>query len=247
MYDNKECEYGQVAEPPRQPPPHHLQVTSGSGAIVVITIFLFSVVVIYVTSRNSQSAWSGIWGAVIFFSTAMPVGLMAANGSFAQMFHSWLGFLAMREAYRHPKAPNVSVVDSPQIGHREPVQPALPQTSTFVSPHADKDDSAKREAAAWVLQLYGPDGEPDPKKVLMKSDKERPGRVRIAAPSRPAKQWLMDHSILLDLGGTGFRLNLVRCPTITAAQTHLDMANEVGRSRTYHHDTTPTLVNGGVA
>ena len=95
-----------------------------------------------------------------------------------------------------------------------------------------------REAASWLAQLYGEDGEPDPKKVLLKSDKERPGRLRIAAPSRPAKEFLLHHSVLLDLG-TGFRLNLVRCPTRDSALAQIH-ANGVRRSPTPHHLPTPT-------
>lgn len=243
MKFNQDHSFDQTAQ--EYPAPQRVYVTSGSGAIVVITVFLFSVVVMFVTSRNSQSAGSGIWGTVIFFCLAMPIGLMAANGSFAQMFHSWLGFLSVRETYRLQAAPNLSVVDPLRLPYEAPAQPvALPQSNSFVAPHADRDDSARREAAAWVIQLYGADGEPDPKKVLMRSEKERPGRVRIAAPSRSAKQWLMDYGILLDLGGTGFRLNLVRCPTITAAQKQLDLANGVGR---VPHPPTylTTPANGG--
>lgn len=125
--------------------------------------------------------------------------------------------------YKHAQqaTQRVSLLDPIQLPYAAPTQPlALPQGSTFVPAQAEPDDSAKREAAAWVLQLYQANGEPDPKKVLLISDKERPGRVRIAAPSRPAKQYLLDKHIIHDLGN-GFRLSLARCPNITAAQNHL--------------------------
>lgn len=135
----------------------------------------------------------------------------------------------------------VRVVEPQQLpAYSQPVDPplALPQPSSFVPPVADPDDSAKREAAAWIAQLYGEDGEPDPKKVLLKSDKERPGRLRVAAPSRPAKEYLLHRSVLLDLG-TGFRLNLVRCPTRDTALAQIHV-NGVGRSPTYHPQVTST-------
>jgi hypothetical protein len=116
---------------------------------------------------------------------------------------------------------NVQVVPYPRIADTQPVAPArVPEGQRFVPAQAEPDDSAKREAAAWLLQLFTQDGTPDPKKILLQSEKERPGRIRIAAPSRPAKQYLMDKSIIHDLGN-GFRLNLTRCPTITAAQNLL--------------------------
>lgn len=71
------------------------------------------------------------------------------------------------------------------------------------------------------MHLNGQDGEPDPKKVLLKTDKETPGRIKIAAPSRVAKRYLLERGVLRDMGGNGYCLNLTRCPTITAAQNRL--------------------------
>lgn len=250
MKSNKFREFGQTVQDRDAPVVQPVFVTEGSGAIVVIAITLFSVVVMYVTSRNSESAWSSIWGTVIFFSLALPTGLMAANGTFAAMFRTWQEqrtIIILNHPGASQRAQNtLGVVSPPQLPYSPPVDPvALPASPNFVSPHAEPDDSAKREAAAWLLQLYGPDGHPDPKKVLLKSDKERPGRVRIAAPSRPAKEYLIDRRIIHDLGN-GYRLNLTRCSTITAAQNNLSLTGVGGARTPLPLPTTPQYSGEGV-
>jgi hypothetical protein len=116
------------------------------------------------------------------------------------------------------QAPQVSLADPLPMVSAPPAQ--LPTGTRFVPAIAPADQSVEREAVAWVLQLYGRDGEPDPAKVLTKTDNEKPGRVRIAGPSKAAKQWLVDRRILHSLGN-GYRLNLTRCPNIDAAKQYL--------------------------
>jgi hypothetical protein len=126
------------------------------------------------------------------------------------------------------------VAEAPQIAHSPATDTLqLPASNNFVAPLVEPDSSVRREAITWLMGLYGSDGQPDPKKVLLKSEKERPGRVRVAGPSRPAKQYLMDKFVLLDLG-TGFRLNLSRCPTFAAAQNYLTF-DGVGGTPTHPH------------
>ena len=106
----------------------------------------------------------------------------------------------------------------PTEGLQTPI--ALPTTRNFVPAQTEADDGARREAVAFILQLYNKEGNPDPAKVLMATDNEKPGRLRIKAPSRPAKEYLLRKHILLDLG-TGYRLNLARCRTIEDARREL--------------------------
>lgn len=221
----EQSHHAQEYPPPTQP----VYVTSGSGAIVVITIFLFSVVVMYMVSRNSQSAWSGVWGTVIFFSLALPVGLMAANGSIAAMFNGLQEQITIRKANELAAMPRDAwqVVESPQPPRIAPASPLPLTSSTFVPPVAEVDTSTQREAVAWVLQLYGRDGQPDPDKVLLETEKERPGRIRIARPSKAATQWLLDKYVIHSVGN-GYLLNLPRCPTMRAAQQMLESPNGVG-------------------
>jgi hypothetical protein len=140
-----------------------------------------------------------------------------------------------------PQTQRMELVDPVRL--QETTATMLPY-SNFVAPLAEPDDSAKREAVAWLMQLYGADGEPDPKKVLLKTDKERPGRVRIAAPSRPAKEYLLERGAIHDLG-SGYRLALARCPTRDAAMAFLDRAYGVGRYPTEYQGLPTTQTEVG--
>jgi hypothetical protein len=240
MKSSKYREFGQTAQQ-EAPIVQPVYVTEGSGAIVVIAITLFSIVVMFITSRNSDSAWSSIWGTVIFFSIALPTGLMAANGTFGSMFRVWQEQRTILLLNR-PDAPQhtLEVVQHPQLSDSGPVAPL--QERNFVSPYAEADDSVMSEAKAWLVQLYTKEGTPDPAKVLLESDTEKPGRIRIKGPSRPAKQYLLDRGIIHDLGN-GYRLNMPRCSTILGAQNNLLRTPVPGGSPTHHppQGVPPTL------
>jgi hypothetical protein len=157
-------------------------------------------------------------GAVLFFGIFTPIGLMAANGSIARIITNGQNQRTVR-IIRQPQ--RVRVADPIQLPHTQSAPPlALPGGSTYVPAQAEPDDSAKREAAAWLLQLYDGSGNPDPKKVLMQSNKERPGRIRIGAPSTPAKQYLLDRGVIHELGN-GYRLAIARYPTINHVHDQL--------------------------
>lgn len=194
------------------------------GAAVIIVNLLMAAIIMLAIWLNAGSVLTGIFGiigGVFYYSTATPFMLFVVTGGMAQYLTKREEELTTRGRHKMEYAQRVTVehpIQLPYTDHTPPL--ALPRASTFVPAQAEPDDSAKREAAAWVLQLYGQNGQPDPKKVLLTSDKERPGRVRIAAPSRPAKQWLLDRHIIHDLGN-GFRLSLTRVPTISAAQEQL--------------------------
>lgn len=138
------------------------------------------------------------------------------------------------------QAPQVSLVDPRQGGS---VPSALMENSRFVPAIAPGDQSVEREAVAWVLQLYGKDGEPDPAKVLTEENtdkKDQVGRIRIGAPSKVAKQWLLDRRILFNMG-TAYRLNLTRCPNIDMARQYLPPALNGVPYPTHPHP----LISGG--
>lgn len=200
------------------PAPQQIYVLSGVGAIIIIVNCLFAALIMFALARNAQSAVPAIIGGVLFYGTATPIMLFIVTGGLAQ----WLCKREGEVTLRQQTVPHIRLADPLQIPDSQPTPP--PQLPSFVPPVAEPDDSAKREAVAWVLQLYGANGKPDPKKVLLGTEdkplKERPGRIRIAAPSKPAKQWLLDNYMLHDLG-TGYRLNLARYPTIEAARHYL--------------------------
>ena len=222
--------YDPTIPPPPPPPPRQSvsnTVTLGLGivaAVMFMSLFFkgFNVAITVVATT-------------IFYGGILSLLVLIDTGYFNKREEEHTKRVQIRMAY----APRVQVVPPPALPDYSPSVEspplALPQVPSFVAPFADADDSVKREAMSWVIQLYGEDGEPDPKKVLLSSEKEKPGRIRVAAPSRPTKEYLVQHRVLLNLGGTGYRLNLGRCPNRIAAQEYLWRANGVGEWPTPHH------------
>lgn len=204
-------------------------VADDLGKVVTIANVLVSTVLIAAMYSDSHSATVATVAGVAFFSLSTSLTLLTLSGSLTSMVTNGQNQRTTRRLHqlqhgaRIQQLERVGATDYPRLPYTNPVQETmqLPENTRFVPPHAEVDEGIHREALLWLASLYSADGTPDPKKVLMQSDKERPGRVRIAAPSRPAKQYLLDKHILLDLGGTGFRLNLIRVPTIELAQQQL--------------------------
>ncbi len=222
----------------------------GLGKVVTGANILVAIILVAAMYYDSHSATVAVLSGVAYFSLSTTMALLTLSGSLTHIVTNGQREKTIRlrdkNLYSLQAAQlQVSLVPPVQIPRMEPARPpALPQAPNFVAAHAEPDDGTRREAAAWLLQLYGADGSPDPKKVLMKSEKERPGRVRIAAPSAPAKQLLLDRYILHDLGN-GFRLNLGKCPTITAAQSQLSYTPVVGRPPTHPHPQLHEYESGG--
>lgn len=235
MNHNNSAPYGQNYHdkeyPTPTPPPARQSVsntvTLGLGIVagVMFLSLFFKGFNVAVTVISTTVFYGGILSLLVLIDT----------GYFNKREEEHTKRVQIRMAY----APRVQVVQPPALPDYSPSvdtpRPALPQVPSFVPPVAEADDSVKREAMMWVFQLYGEDGEPDPKKVLLSSEKEKPGRIRVAAPSRPTKEYLVQHRVLLNLGGTGYRLNLGRCPNRIAAQEYLWRANGVGEWPTPHH------------
>lgn len=186
----------------------------GGYTITIVAHMAMAAVIIYTTSINADSALPGVIGGVLYFGVAAQVSLLILSGGLPAMYIARQEQITMRAR----DALQWGGQDNPRIQVADPL-PTLgapaPQLggSTFVPPHAPSDDSARREAVAFGLQLYGADGLPDPRKVVVTTDKEQPGRLRIAAPRGEARQWLMDRRCLVDLGN-GFALALDRFPTL---------------------------------
>lgn len=94
------------------------------------------------------------------------------------------------------------------------------------------DDSGYREGLAYVAQLYGSDGLPDPKKIVVGAqDSRQEGRLRIANPSKDTLEWLVSRGVIRPIlrGGSinGYRLNTEFCPTLSEAHTALRQKHPV--------------------
>ncbi len=179
------------------------QQTESQSANVLKSVNLMSVGVAGLLSWgmfvDSHSVTVSVLSGVAFYGAVAGLLILWQPGALPYVIVSRQQEVTIRrrdeqlyslQAAQLPPPQRWTVADPVQIPSTPPAQ--LPAASSFVSAHAEPDDGVRREASAWLLQLYGADGSPDPKKVLMKSEKERPGRVRIAAPSAPAKQLLLD-------------------------------------------------------
>lgn len=215
------------------PPATAIVYATGTvGGIVTVANSLLAVIIVVALARNEFSALAAIIVGGVYYGVTTLAALFILSGSLTAIVTSHQEQITLRQYHRlQYRAQNLDIVHPLQLPNSQdtdPVRPqtpptGLPLTHAYVAPSApssDFDEAARREAIAWVIQLYGTDGEPDPKKVLLETDKERPGRIRITAPSREAKRFLLERSIIHDLGN-GYRLSLVKCPTISAAQDHL--------------------------
>ncbi len=249
MNHNNTRPYGQTVQDYEYPPPPPTPPRQSVSNIVTLGLSIVAGVMFLSLFFSGFSVAITVISTTVFYGGILTLLVLIDSGTLTSYLTKRVESHTQIELARLDHATQrITVERSRQLPDYGPSvdgpQAALPAPSNFVAPVADPDDSAKREAAAWIAQLYGEDGEPDPKKVLLKSDKERPGRLRIAAPSRPAKEYLLHRSVLLDLG-TGFRLNLVRCPTRDTALAQI-YVNGVSRSPTHHHLPTTTHALGEV-
>lgn len=190
----------------------HGLALSVTGANVLLSGILIAGMV-----YDQQAVSIAVVSGAIYFAASTVVTTLILSGQLVALMDSRqrsaierrrmeLMTPAYRQQYR--------VVDDPMME-----TPALPEDvgPSYVAP---VEDSAYREAVAFVVQLYGPDGLPDPKKVHMSTTKEGPGRLRIKAPSRSAVEYLLNRRVLVDMKN-GYRLNVPRYPTIQVIRAQL--------------------------
>lgn len=155
------------------------------------------------------------------------VGYFAASTSFVITILSgalpdiWINAqnqktLQKRDQLQYGHQVGIKVYKPPQIAATPATDDdmhMLEATGNFVPAVAEVEDTVRREAVAWVLQLYGPDGLPNPKKVVTNSKNETPGRLWAKNPSEPAINFLTEKGVAHSIGN-GMRLNITRYPTI---------------------------------
>jgi hypothetical protein len=189
---------------------------------LLVSILVFSALVL-----DNHSVTTSTLAGVSFYGIVAAMLILAPHVTQISIAHMREVTTRRRDQLPYTIAqnaqPSLTVVDPLQIAHKPSAPVLLPYASTFVAPH---DDSAEREAAAWLLALYTEQGDPHPRKVNLSDKKERPGRVWAKSPSEAALQILTQRGIVHNLGN-GIRLSLTRCPTVTAALERL----QTGRAR----------------
>jgi hypothetical protein len=226
-------QYKQIQDVPQNDIPtiQPIYVTSGGGAIVVIAILVFSVVVIFVTSQHDNSGWAGIWGTAAFFTIATTIGLLAVNGGLASMWGDWQREKTIRNRDKHQfriwqqqaHQQRISVIEQDllQTGY-EP--PALSQAPSFVPAVPDADVRVKMACAKFIVDLFDDQGRPNPKMILPDTAK-RPGQVQAKKPGSAPLEYMQSLG-MIDVGDDGMLFfNTDRYPT------HRDALNAINRNR----------------
>jgi hypothetical protein len=166
-----------------------------------------------------RSATVAVLSGVTFFLFFGSLVILTLSGTLKEVItngqNNRTQRMMLRLQYDHATQPAIKLADPLPLPYTPPAQ--LTYASTFVSP---VDDSAEREAAAWLLALYTEQGDPHPRKVNLSDKKERPGRVWAKSPSEAALQVLTQRGVVHNLGN-GIRLSLTRCPTVTDAIARL--------------------------
>lgn len=205
--------------------------TGGLGAIVTIANTLFAVVIITALIRNQTSAAVAIVAGGCYYAVTTHTALLILSGALTTITQQRAEQITQRRLYelqytvQRPAVdplPALPGDDTPQLS----APPNLPALPSYV-PAREQDDSVRRSAVAWVLQLFDADGDLDPKKVILNTQKERPGRINVALPSAAAKQYLLDSRIIYPMPH-GYRYNL-RYPTVADVKAALVQPTPVGR------------------
>lgn len=93
------------------------------------------------------------------------------------------------------------------------------QAPSYVAP---VDRTAERNALEWARSLYGLDGQPDARRVVLDTEKEEPGRLRVRKPGAKELEVLLHYRILRPIYNgdrlTGYRLHLALYPTREAIE-----------------------------
>lgn len=203
--------------------------TGGLGGVVTIANTLFAIVIITALIRNQTSAATAIVAGGIYYAATTHTALLILSGALTTIAQTRAEQRTQRRLYelqytvRRLPADGLPALpdDAPQLNP----PPNLPQLDTYV-PARQQDDSVRRTAVAWLLQLFDQDGHLNPKKVILNTKKERPGRINVALPSDKAKQYLLDARIIYPMPH-GYRYNL-RYPTVADMRRALSNNTPVG-------------------
>lgn len=185
---------------------------TGGYTSVIVANTLVAAIIIVALLVNGTSAIVAVITSGIYYALVTTSSLLILSGTVTTLFVSRQEQITARrtvELQWSVERPRYRIADPLHT----PDDPAPQLPGTFVPAVKPVDTSARREASAWAMQLYGADGLPDGKKIVLDTTKERPGRLKIAAPKGDARIWLMDRHFLEDLRN-GYRVRLEEYPTV---------------------------------
>lgn len=198
-----------------------VHVTGPGTVIVVIAILFFSLVVMYLTNQNPNTAGIGMVGSAIFFLVGVPVAIMANNGGIER-----LGCEIQRQTtIRQHNNQIVALQLDTALPHAallvEPLQPTKALTAEGVQAPYDSprfvpaipraDPLMKASAGGWVTQLFNSDGRPNRKISPNK------GNVQVSKPSDEVKEYLVSLGIISEDAGSNIYFDTTRYPVLRDA------------------------------
>lgn len=198
--------------------------TTGLGAIVTIANGLFAVVIIAALWRGDTGVVAAIVTGGLYYGVTTMFALLVLSGSLSQIVVNRQEQITLRQYHQL----QVSVVQPAALPGADPLHiPGTPAADRLPGPLggvtyvAAEDMTTARDAALWAVSLYDGNGQPDPAKVNIKTDRERPGRLRVAAPANHLRVWLEGKKVLESVP-YGVRLRIERYPD---AQTLREILN----------------------
>jgi len=193
--------------------PHGSQVTYNTGilgGIVTIANGLFAAVMITIMIRGEWGAAIAIIVSGLYYGVTTLAALLILSGALTQMVTS--------HQEQQTRRLQITVLPYTQLPAAEGLQlPSAPAAEQLPGPLggvtyvAAEDLTTRRNAALWAVTLYGSDGLPNPKMVHLDAKRERPGRLRIAAPAKREREWLENKKVLESIPH-GVRLRVERYP-----------------------------------
>lgn len=199
--------------------------TGGLGGVVTIANGLFAVVMVTALARNEFSAVAAIVTGGIYYGITTLFALLVLSGSLAQIVTNRQEQVTLRKyhALQYSVERPTALADNADPLQLSGTPPAerLPGPFGGTTYVAAEDATTARDAMLWAVSLYDGNGQPDPAKVNIKTDRERPGRLRVAAPANHLRVWLEGKKVLESVP-YGVRLRIERYPD---AQTLREILN----------------------
>jgi hypothetical protein len=201
--------------------------TTGLGGIVAFLSALFAAVIIVALLQAEWSAVVAIVSGGLYFGLITMGALLVLSGTLAQVLVNRQEQITLR---RYHELQYKIMVERPTAlpDTVDPLQlPSTPSAEQLPGPLGGttfvpaEDMTTARDAMLWAVSLYGSDGSPDPSKVHLTSDKERPGRLRVKAPAANMRAWLTSKKVLEDVSG-GVRLRIERYPDVQTLRSVLN-------------------------
>lgn len=191
--------------------------TTGLGAIVTIANGLFAVVIIAALWRGDTGVVAAIVTGGLYYGVTTMFALLVLSGSLSQIVVNRQEQITLRQYHQL----QVSVVQPAALPGADPLHiPGTPAADRLPGPLggvtyvAAEDMTTARDAALWAVSLYRSDtGQPDGSKVHLDSKRERPGRLRVGAPTAKQRAWLTSKKVLEDIPH-GCRLRVERYPDV---------------------------------